>query len=405
MLKFPIMMNRLELSLKTTTVSSLHCRFSPPYLPFVSTPPYFLYSVLTLQFPPTPSTAECARVAFQMSDGIPHSVASTSDTSGRDGSKADGGAGGMYRLRQVHVAHGGRLRASWQAVLAASPLRRANQGAIGRGSKPSLHRRGGERRSPRGSGYSWAIVRTRGVGGGCGGEDNGVVNVGPDHPCNLSCRVLRQGTVPDHSTNPLDDGSDRRAGFGTEKEGDDNTTDKGGVRVSTTSAFSAAISPWRWQRFDVETTSWLPGDVLSLWIRLDDVRSCPPSSRVSAAANNTIWDEATTPGGGKERRDCPLVHRPQARAFQVGVVDDARSEEVARILPRYRRQPPVVTGDGARSDRSEEEGCSRAVVECFYAPAFSAVRPGPGAGVAAAVRLDFAASCPMNMAAAGGSWA
>lgn len=377
--------------------------FFPDFVAVVAAPPpaslgaFSFVVMLKLQLPRAPSAAECARVAFQMSDSTPQPAVSTDGTSGRDGSRrGDGVTGRMYRLRQVHVANGGRIRASWQAVLEAAPLRRFDQGTIGRGSNLGLQAGGDGQRSPCGDGgggaYAWAIVRTRGVVG----EDVGVVN--------LACRVVTQGAVPDRSPRRPADGDDRGVAI--------DTTTAAGADTSKKTPSSAASSPWRWQYFDVETTSWLPGDVLSLWIRLDGVRPRPRSPSATAAAVDNAAaaeDDATASRRGGARRGLPFRHRPRVRAFQVGVVDDARSEEIARgVLPLRRQQRPFVGSDGDNSDRSSRsyENGSLSTPDCFFPPAFSAVGTGPStAGAATAVRLDFAAMSPMNMAAAGGVWA
>lgn len=316
------------------------------------------------------------------------------NSGGNGGSGGDGSAQAMHRLRQVHVAHGGRIRTSWRAVLAATPLQRLGQATAGNWSNSSKSKVDGVRDGQRSlCGYSWALVRTRGVVG--------------DEACDLACRIIEQGNVPDRSDDPRFT-SDCEGVIGTEEEGGGN---KAGADPST-EVVSSTASPWRWQCFDVDTTAWLPGDLLSLWIRLDEVRPFPPPSLAPGGdwVGGTPAADAAIRRGGTSRRHLPLCYHPLVRAFELRVVDDARAEEIARgcyALSRDRHQRPLASSSSTCLDGgSATAGTSAARFgdECLYSPACTVTASVPGASVAA-VQLDFAAVCPMNMAAAGGSWA
>ena len=321
-------------------------------------------------------------------------------TGGGHGGGGGGGAHAMHRLRQVHVAHGGRIRTSWHAALTATKVQRpgGREGTTGGGSNG---KEGGHRSV---CGYSWALVRTRGVVG--------------DEACSLACGVIEQGTVSDHSAVNVFH-SDHGGAVGSEGEGGGS---KAGV-VKPSSAggpgsSSTSSSPWRWQRFDVDTTAWLPGDSLSLWARLDEVQPFPPVPAAgggwvggaSAALEGAV---ASARRGGRSRRCLPPCYRPLVRSFELRVVDDARAEEIARgscALSRDRCHRHVAggTSSGTRlDDGSATAGTSAARLgdECFYAPAFDAAASGHGRSSVKAVQLDLAAVSPMNMAAAGGDWA
>lgn len=324
-------------------------------------------------------------------------------------SSGAGGAVAVYRLRQVHVAYGGRIRASWQSVLASTPLGKASTRG---GSYRGLGGRGGGQRSLcGGGGYSWAIVRTRGGLGDDGGQGNGVESGDITETCNPSSRVVQQGTVS----------PGRR--LRTEEGGGENNNGKIKVAVDPSIELSSSTaSPWRWHSFDVDTTAWLPGDLLSLWIRLDNVAGNWCNETAPAPA------EAAILRGGELREDLPLSRHPRVRGFELEVVDDATAEDTARrarcILRRTHHHPAPTSSSGNRlggggakegentvtsTDLARRDSGYRAVgfgeaaAECYFAPAFAATATGPGTSVDT-VQLDFAA-CPMNMAAAGGSWA
>lgn len=308
-----------------------------------------------------------------------------------------GNAGAVYRLRQVHVAYGGRIRASWQSVLATTPFGKASTG--GGGSNCGLGGRGGGQGSLcGGGGYSWAIVRTRGGLGDDGGEGGGVASGGITDTCTPSSRVIEQGAVSPGGRWPTEEGDG------------DNSNGKTKVAVVDPSSElpSSTASPWRWHCFDVDTTAWLPGDLISLWIRLDDVAGKPA--------------EAVKRGGGELRGKLRLSRHPCVRGFELEVVDDATAEEIARrarcILRRthHHRAPASSSSNRLNEGRSNDggavtstdltccgNGSPNPTAECYFAPAFAAAATGPGTSVDT-VQLDFAA-CPMNMAAAGGSWA
>eukprot|EP00903_Cladosiphon_okamuranus_P014811 g13717.t1 len=342
--------------------------------------------------PRSPSVAERARVALLMSSNneIHRRSPLTADGGNPDGG-GDGRAHTMHRLRQVHVAHGGRIRTSWHTVLAAAPTRPSGRAATGYGSNGSGGTSGMAGDGHRSvCGYSWALVRTRGVMG--------------DESCHLACRVVEQGSASDCSAGSRCTGDQRGAIGPSEEEEYDN---RDGVDLSIKGASSKmSSSPWRWHRFDVDTTGWLPGDLLSLWIRLDELWPSPPSPLAAAGGDRVGWTsaaEATSGRGGQSRRGIPGRYHPLVRCFELRAVDDARAEEIARgcyaPLSRGRHQRPPAGRNATRLD-----GMARLEGECFYGPACSAAAFGYGTSVAA-VQLDFAAVSPMNLAAAGGSWA
>lgn len=343
-----------------------------------------------------PSVAECARVALLMSSNNDNNNVGSPLRTGGGGSGDSGSAHAMHRLRQVYVAHGGRIRTSWNAVLAATKPQRSGQATatVGDGSNGGgINGMEGGHRPP--CGYSWALVRTRGVV--------------DDEACSLACRVIEQGTVSDRSAGSRFTSGDGGRVVGSEGGGGDNVA---GVEPSAKGE-SSALSPWRWHRFDVETTAWLPGDLLSLWIRLDAVRPFPRPSL--AAGRDRVGGasaaEAAIGRGGRSWRRHSICYRPLVRSFELRAVDDARAEEIARgcyhALSRDCHQRSVASGGSTRFDGgSATAGTSTARLgdECFYAPAFPPAASGHCTSVAA-VQLDFAAVSPMNMAAAGGSWA
>lgn len=310
----------------------------------------------------------------------------TTDAGSRGGNDGDGSAHALHCLRQVHVAHGGRIRTSWNAVLAATPVQRRSQANTGDWSSSGYDVNsivGGQRSL---CGYSWALVRSRGVAG--------------DERCSLACRVMKQGSVSDRSTVPRYTG-DHGGVIGSEEQGGN---DKASVNPSTEEV-SSTLSPWRWQCFDVDTTAWLPGDLLSLWIRLDELGPSPPPSFAPGGGTSPVAaGEGSIGRRGNSRRLLPLRYHPLVRAFELRAVDDARAEEAARghcALSREHHERPVVSCSGTRLDGGSAARFGEA---CFYPPVFSAAASGPGTSVAA-VQLDLAADCPMNMAAAGGLWA
>lgn len=211
-----------------------------------------------------------------------------------------------------------------------------------------------------------------------------------------------QGAVPDLS-------SDGARLADTDEEAGGHYSSNTDI-VSSRDSLPGAKSPWRWEHFEVDTVGWLPGDLLSLWVRLDD--SPPPSSpRVST---DGVWHRGGTAAavsgeprrGDQSRRNSPSSHRPLVRAFDLTVIDDAREEEIVRRACFFPRNRPRLASDeystllGDRVDRVARVG--EVATECFHAPDFPLVAPHSGV---AAVRLDFAAVSPMNIAAAGGSWA
>lgn len=227
--------------------------------------------------------------------------------------------------------------------------------------------------------------------------------------------------------------------------------------VSTTSS-----SPWHWTWLEAETAGWLPGDLLGLWIRVDDDRThpchdssptttcCLPPSSVEAAAavvrmtdvggedlgllgarNKSPADKRNNGGvstdfeGTKSGHGVCAVstYPPQVCDFVLRTVDDARAREVAgraRFSSRRRNRPAAATAAvvslaaNGRNKGSQGLRCGAGRAETDQG---WGIGGGGGGGVGGtcggaaaveagdAVRLDFATVCPMNMAAAGGSWA
>lgn len=361
---------------------------------------------------------------------------------GEENSGGGGGGVNTHRLREVHVAFGGRIRACWEAVLSATPCYRAAGGGRSHGEGC-----GGDGRPP--CGYSWAIVRTRGVVGECGwapGRDSHVSNNGAPLPS--SC-VVKQGVV---GLSPLPaDGAVKttartqmqpswagRAGASpTDGEGsngkdknvrdEDNGATAGGpsfqpygassVSPTPSNALYSLSPPWRWQRFEADTTGWLPGDLLSLWIQVWPYQvSNPPVPVVGAAEvdqdgevlpfrrrmGTTSVSKEHDGGGGAGGRSAASSF-PRVRGFELRVVDDARANEAAGRACLRRRHPSLnrallvsqSTTKGSRGAGAGARDVGSAGGGAMYAATASATT----------VRLDFATVCPMNLAAAGGSWA
>lgn len=401
------------------------------------------------QHPPTPTIAECAHTANQMCNFSSQKTVwaelqsrPTGDGDSDNDNDDDSGGISTYRLRQVHVAFGGRIRASWQTVLTAT---RDHQSSWGK----NLFGGGGIRRP---CGYSWAIVRTRGVV-----SDGGIIDQNSNfHSVLLSSRVVLQGAVSQHGREEgRGPGAVRAAAVtgGTIRpvEGKNNgsSSNDAATRSPPLGGLFSAVSPWDWQRLDAETTGWLPGDLLGLWIRLDDFRHFPrltltkgASASAGAADGGTdqtgSFDRARIgyssekkiagvgDGGSLRRKRIPATHvweeggrgsgrgsllafRPKVRNFELRTIDDARTEEIARSVRSCRRYSPlrrysVPKGGNAGVGRMSEG-------ERGHCPASSSPPPplpsssSTSATAPTAVRLDFAAVSPMNMAAAGGSWA
>lgn len=196
---------------------------------------------------------------------------------------------------------------------------------------------------------------------------------------------------------------------------------------------SGGASPWRWQRLEAETTGWLPGDLLSLWVRLGDLRPASYPPHVTAAGGGDGGGHSGGPRAAPAGEDTlsPSFHRKPpprvcVRAFELTRVDDARADAITSrsrcFRGRYSERVyekraglgiAARRGDGnARGVVGEEPAASRSV-----ARSFSAAAEGVGIGVgraggdratsrgSATVQLNFAVVCPMNLAAAGGSWA
>lgn len=346
-----------------------HFAHSPP--PPIPCRCYFLL----LQRPRIPTFAECEHVAFHMCQAHPKGAWTNCD--------AD-----CTRLRQVYLSSGGRIRASWQAVLAGAQCSQAT-------APNSAIRNGGGSRGWRPDGYSWAIVRTRGV---AGDDGEGAAPGAPFLP--PPTKVIDQGVIrPPHGP-----------------------------------------SPWQWQSCEVDTAGWLPGDLLSLWIQVDHgghgsristdaphataFNSCTVrtgavdsgAAGLFTGARNRASDGTNGQGdsllpyrqpankSGGRGSEVGACFRPCVRGFELRVVDDATAEEIARraCFRRHGSAPvgTVVFGGKNRSSKfADGVGVSVGGTTGTQAGG-SHSRAGTNV-----VRLDLAPVCPMNLAAAGGSWA
>ena len=219
---------------------------------------------------------------------------------------------------------------------------------------------------------------------------------------------------------------------------------------------SEGSSPWRWQQLEAETTGWLPGDLLSLWVRLDyHPQYSPYPHHITAAGGSGsgggdgIGGDGGDGGPGQAARGGDIMLSPEfrrspppppcvrVRAFELTLVDDARADAIAsRARGCFRRryfdpasEKRAGLGDAAsgrgRDGNAREVAAAVALREagggtgagCSVPPSYSAAAEGGGGGGAggegdwatargcATVQLDFAAVCPMNLAAAGGTWA
>lgn len=303
----------------------------------------------------------------------------------------DGDTRGVFRLRQVHVAFGGRLSASWDAAWVDHDSIRGRNSSYDfgerRASNSGGRRRGSgdrdgvlgqilQRRRP--CAYSWAIVRTRcGEGGGDGGEVTSSTGAPHSRP-----RIVSAGVV----------------------QGPDGTGGEGNSNICRMVKMDV-LSPWKWHRIEAETDGWLPGDLMSLWAKVDD-RIITGSTIVNNGDNtgdnngncagnktravrhnegyHTLRDSSgddsgtAAEGGFFGQPSLP----PRVRGFVLRGVDDVRSVEIAGRV----RSPHVYRRDDGRgSSHGSAFSSSSSSADCCR-------------------RLDFAAVCPMNMAAAGGSW-
>lgn len=370
--------------------------FAPLCLPsFLLFLPPFLLSFRKV--PPAPSVAECAVVAYQLSD--PREARGGTGPSRRSlGQDGDG----VFRLRNVVVGFGGRISASWQSMLPATTAATTTT---------SSGRYGGSG-GCRPCGYSWAIVRTRGV---CRDSDSG------------ASRVIRQGVVHYSCGSGGSTAAARTAGTGG--GGGDKAENMRKEFVGTgpqpsltaptpTSGASRSLStpssPWRWQSLEADTAGWLPGDVLGLWIRVDSSQwcrgpaACPPPSGAEATLR-TPGDKDSGDGShvaeGKSGGDRALGYSPRVRDFVLRTVDDARARDIAgraRVYShRHRPAAAEVLADG-RKDGQVLHGVER---DKGWGTGAGGSCGNVAVEAGDAVRLDFATMCPMNMAAAGGSWA
>lgn len=195
--------------------------------------------------------------------------------------------------------------------------------------------------------YAWAIVRTRGaVGGnvdeaGAGAADSAVV-VSPS-----STRVISQGHAPSLPTHSHSDSD------------------------------SPPCS--RWQHFEVDSTGWLPGDSLSLWIvtfPLDHQDMSTAATTATAARGHSVGGMATSNRGGRREKEeawKPTLASQQTRYFRHCVqefklrrMDDARADAIAGrmcLRSRTRRslllrqksegKPSLAVGTGDRDGLKE----------------------------------------------------
>lgn len=217
--------------------------------------------------------------------------------------------------------------------------------------------------------YAWAIVRTRGAVGN-------VDEVGVGDTCSVA-------TVSPSSAHVI-------------------SQDHVSSLPTYNHSHSDSSLCWRWQRFEVDSTGWLPGDSLSLWIRIfppdhrhhrrataataacgvgerstrsaraeDTSESChnryaPSGPSVGGMATSNregrleeegAWDPTLT---SQRTRCC----RPCVRDFELRHMDDAREDAIAgrtcsrsrtrRSLPlRYARTK--ASGGAAQREQSEEK--------------------------------------------------
>lgn len=340
---------------------------------------------------------------------------------------------GVYRARQVHVGFGGRISVSWQAMLASSSSHRCEEvtkakvaggtSMLGNGDV------GDSGQQP--SGYSWAIVRTRG-GDDTSGGDLGVTCAGPSPPPPLPPRVIHQGFVRTGRMNTNQNqhgiietvkGSNRSVDGKTDTAFNPSVAAAAATSASyhckpysSASAISAASfspsSPWQWQEFQADTSGWQPGDVLSLWIRVDTQPPRRwPSSTGDYRDRNSLDHIEIMRGrrlgysvgvrDGDEVSANVLSFSPRVRGFELRAVDDARVEETVH---RAACCPYDWRTDNCGMRNVEQNKKGRKLRSRIVGPRGKAECRGEEKATGA-VRLDFAAVCPMNMAAAGGSWA
>lgn len=333
----------------------------------------------------SPTLAERAHVAYQMS----HTPLTATGESRlvKSGAAATGNS---HRLRQVFCASGGRVSASWESMLL---FARHREHRLPVGSDNV------DERAP--SGYSWAIVRTRGVIGGDEGAAQAWAGNAFAAPPQTS-RVIEQGFVGRcYPLNPSAEGTSTTGQAAV--TGSRSGNDDGAIR-----GHEGAASPWCWRRLEAQTNGWLPGDLLSLWIQLH--YSCqnpppPPSCNsivVGSESNRLSQDIGNATGGIGQGSPSMMRAYPRVQGFETRLIDDVEAQKIAAracFLPRHNHHQRYNFIAGGKAPELGR-------VPTRSGLAGSWMRAGaPSERSTAAVRLDFAAVCPMNMAAAGGSWA
>lgn len=275
-----------------------------------------------LQTLPNPSATERASVASQM-----HQPPQQQWT-GTDIYNVDN----TYRLRKVLISSGGRIIASWKTKVlddkAVNAKRPQGGGQIGHDTwHPSCI-------------YAWAIVRTRGAVGDVDEAGTGAANSGAIVSPSTAC-VISQG----HASS-----------------------------LPTYSHSHSSDSPpcSRWQHFEVDSTGWLPGDSLSLWILTfppDHQDSSRSATTATAARGHSVDGMATSNRGGRIEEEGawkPTLasqqtrhFRPCVQEFKLRRMDDAREDAIAgRTCSRSRthRSLPRNTASGGAAHRKESEG-------------------------------------------------
>lgn len=352
----------------------------PPPIPTAS-PPY------CAQPPSPPTPAERLDVADHLV--IPATALPAEITAPRLSQDEVRSPDDIHPCRRLDIGHAGRLRVSWSSRLTVAGSQdpqatpeptRGNQG----GAPESLR---GATVAPGAScplGYSWAIVRTR--GGGCGGG-RGRQSPAPLFPS--PARILQRGVVL-----PPRGGGDKageNASLSDDTHGAAETAAGSVGPAGCRAADPPALSPVPWstrasnplkpQAFECETTGWLPGDVLTLWISvyLDHrAPSTEPSLIGEPQGGGSYPGAAEGRPGQLTARDS---FRPSVRAFELRAVDDADSDELLRRL--FRPRPSA-----ALAERTLGKGA----------------RASTAGAVPEPVPLGLATPFPMNIAAAGGSW-
>lgn len=292
----------------------------------------------------------------------------------------------MHLMRRVYISFGGRICASWRSALASPPAveHSINRGAAamsackddaieataaGHGSREGL-------RHP--EEYGWAIVQTRGSSISCHEQHDSSPYSSP--------KVVHHGIV--RSARQLIRLREEEPSIGTHQPARSARVPQGGRRPSTTAgnggidSLSAASSVQscrvssllRWHTLESETAGWLPGDVLSLWVSVDDIRD--PSYTRKPWLHGPSGDNSPKGVGHAQPFSVSV------RGFELRAIDDAHSAEILR--QNHPNGRGYHAGCRTARDKPNHEG----LPSNFPRP----------------TRLDLATACPMNMAAAGGSW-